>query len=114
MNSVANPPLAGVLALSVVSTPALADHYDDHWYHGPRSGPVAVAPAPAMIAPQPARVAPAPTVPSPSPAVAQSTPPDAPQMWYYCDSAKSYHPYVPTCPSGWRAVPAVPNGAPRP
>jgi hypothetical protein len=42
----------------------------------------------------------------------------APQpSWYYCDSAKGYYPYVRSCASGWRAVPADPqsqpaNGAP--
>ena len=31
----------------------------------------------------------------------------APQpTWYYCDSAKGYYPYVRSCSSGWRAVPA--------
>jgi hypothetical protein len=43
---------------------------------------------------------------SPAP-VAPATPPP-PQYWYYCDSAGGYYPYVPTCPSGWRAVPAAP------
>lgn len=28
--------------------------------------------------------------------------------WYYCDKAGAYYPYVKTCPSGWRAVPAQP------
>jgi len=31
------------------------------------------------------------------------------QYWYYCDSAKSYYPNVPTCPTGWRAVPRTPD-----
>jgi hypothetical protein len=30
------------------------------------------------------------------------------QFWYYCDSAKGYYPYVPSCPGGWRTVPATP------
>jgi hypothetical protein len=35
------------------------------------------------------------------------------QVWYYCDAAKGYYPYVPSCPSGWRTVPATPDqGAP--
>jgi hypothetical protein len=34
----------------------------------------------------------------------------APQTtWYYCDSAKGYYPYVRSCASGWRAVPANPQ-----
>jgi len=32
--------------------------------------------------------------------------------WYYCESAKAYYPYVQQCQEGWRAVPAVPPGAP--
>ena len=42
---------------------------------------------------------------SPPPASAQ---PPVPQAWYYCESAKNYYPYVPSCPEGWRAVPATP------
>jgi hypothetical protein len=35
----------------------------------------------------------------------------APQAnWYYCDGAKAYYPYVRSCASGWRAVPANPQG----
>ena len=34
-------------------------------------------------------------------------PQPAQQLWYYCDSAKGYYPYVATCPSGWRAVPGA-------
>ena len=42
-----------------------------------------------------------------------STPPSGIQqptanMWYYCDAARMYYPYVQTCASGWRAVPPVP------
>ena len=42
-----------------------------------------------------------------------STPPSgiqqpAANMWYYCDAARMYYPYVQTCASGWRAVPPVP------
>lgn len=39
-------------------------------------------------------------------AAATGTPP--PQTWYYCDAAKTYYPYVASCSSGWRAVPATP------
>ena len=35
----------------------------------------------------------------------------APQVWYYCDAAAAYYPYVPSCPTGWKTVPAVPPGA---
>jgi hypothetical protein len=36
-------------------------------------------------------------------------PPPTPRNWYYCDPAQGYYPYVPTCPSGWREVPATPQ-----
>jgi hypothetical protein len=80
-------------------------------YPDPYSPPAALlAPVPAVPQPPQAVFAPAPAVPQQPPAVSQ--PSDAPQMWYYCDSAKSYYPYVATCPGGWRAVPANPAGAP--
>jgi hypothetical protein len=28
--------------------------------------------------------------------------------WYYCESAKSYYPYVSECKEGWLSVPAIP------
>ena len=30
------------------------------------------------------------------------------QFWYYCESAKSYYPYVPSCQEGWKMVPTTP------
>jgi hypothetical protein len=39
--------------------------------------------------------------PMPQPAVS------AQQLWYYCDPARAYYPYVSSCPVQWRAV--VPN-----
>lgn len=36
--------------------------------------------------------------------------PASPQpAWYYCDSARGYYPYVPSCPGGWRIVPPDPQ-----
>ena len=29
--------------------------------------------------------------------------------WYYCESAKTYYPYVQTCPEAWRQVPPTPQ-----
>lgn len=57
--------------------------------------PVVVAP-PAVIAPPPAVVV--------TPAV-----PAQPQMWYYCDNPAGYYPYVPTCTTPFRPVPATPH-----
>jgi hypothetical protein len=36
-------------------------------------------------------------VPAPAP---------TPAVWYFCDKAQGYYPYVPTCAGGWRQVPA--------
>jgi hypothetical protein len=47
-------------------------------------------------------------VPAPAPEPAPQT--IAPQVWYYCEAAAAYYPYVATCPSGWKTVPAVPQG----
>lgn len=35
---------------------------------------------------------------------------DPPQQgtWWYCDTTKTYYPYVKQCASGWREVPATP------
>ncbi|MGZ3788105.1 MAG: hypothetical protein ACXVLQ_06250 [Bacteriovorax sp.] len=30
------------------------------------------------------------------------------QYWYYCEAQKEYYPYVSTCSSGWKPVPANP------
>lgn len=49
-------------------------------------------------------------VPPPPQTIAPQT---VQQLWYYCDSARGYYPYVATCPSGWRAVPATPAPAPQ-
>jgi hypothetical protein len=90
----------------------------EHRYHDGRYGwwwfagglwywyPTPVYPYPDPYVP-PVVVAP----PAAPPAVAAAAPP--PQYWYYCDSGRGYYPYVPSCPSGWRAVPATP-GSPGP
>lgn len=47
-------------------------------------------------------------------AVPTGVPP--PQVWYYCEAARAYYPYVSTCPGGWRQVPSTPppTAAPTP
>jgi hypothetical protein len=61
-------------------------------YPNPYEPPVAV-----IVQPRPATPAP---------------PPPQPQNWYYCEAARGYYPYVPSCPGGWRAVPATPGAPP--
>jgi hypothetical protein len=43
----------------------------------------------------------------PDPSTLLPAEPPAP-MWYYCESAGAYYPYVSTCAEGWRSVPANP------
>ena len=52
-------------------------------------------------------------VPPPAPAPVQVVKTPAPQFWYYCEAARGYYPYVASCPSGWKTVPATPSGAPK-
>lgn len=44
-----------------------------------------------------------------APSATQESPLPATQSWYFCDAVKKYYPYVATCPSGWRQVPATPT-----
>jgi hypothetical protein len=46
--------------------------------------------------------------PRPPPVVVAPPPPPPMRMWYYCESARTYYPYISYCPEGWRAVPAAP------
>jgi hypothetical protein len=68
------------------------------WYYAP---PAVYAPPPVVYAPPPVAVAPQPAY------VSQPN-----QDWYYCDNPRGYYPYVASCDSGWRQVPAQPNQAP--
>jgi len=51
------------------------------------------------------------TVTYPEPAAAPPPPavPAATPTYYYCDNPAGYYPYVPNCPTPWRAVPATPQ-----
>lgn len=68
---------------------------------------VVIEQSPPAVVVQPAP--PITTTPSAPPAVA----PQPSQYWYYCEAAKGYYPYVPSCPGGWKAVPATPPGMPQ-
>jgi hypothetical protein len=53
-----------------------------------------------------------PAVMVPVPAAPEPVAPPPPQYWFYCESGKTYYPYVPTCPGGWRTVtPTTPGAA---
>lgn len=51
----------------------------------------------------------------PSTVVVQGVAPTQPvappqqQFWYYCESAKAYYPYIPSCQEGWKMVPITPT-----
>jgi hypothetical protein len=69
-------------------------------------------PYPVYEQPYPVYTQPYPVYVQPAPVPAQPQPPA--QFWYYCNSAKGYYPYVPSCPEEWKSVPAQPpQAAPR-
>ena len=61
-------------------------------------------PPPYYTYPPPVVYAPAPVYVAPPPVVYQT-----PQSWYYCDNPKGYYPYVTSCATEWRQVPATPK-----
>jgi hypothetical protein len=71
---------------------------NDVYYARAPGGYVVADPPPGAVvaeqAPPPQAAAPAPTAPS--------------GTWFYCESSKSYYPYVADCREGWRPVPATP------
>ena len=78
-------------------------YYADDVYYTQAPGGYAVAqpPADAPIAQTP----PPPAAPAAAPTAAAAP---ASTVWYYCDSSKSFYPYVAQCAEGWRQVPATP------
>jgi hypothetical protein len=133
--------LAATMLAAITSLPAEADrhdgwhgdirHFESHdmghwrggnWHHGRHDGQLGwwwVVAGAWYFYPQP--VYPYPDPYQPPVVVVQSSSPPAPsaapqpstaQYWYYCEAAKGYYPYVPSCPGGWKAVPATPPGAP--
>lgn len=69
----------------------------------PPAAPPTIIVAPGAPPPPPAPVVVAPPPPPPSAPTGQ--PPV--EFWYYCDDSKTYYPYVNTCNSPWRQVPAT-------
>ncbi|HXP97610.1 MAG TPA: hypothetical protein VN809_12915 [Telmatospirillum sp.] len=57
---------------------------------------------------EPVIAAPPPAVVVPGAPVMAAPPPQQP-MWYYCDNPAGYYPYVATCATPFRAVPAKPQ-----
>lgn len=79
-------------------------YYANDVYYVQTPGGYAVVPPPMQeLQAQPVQPVPPPVVAAPAPA------PSAPQpMWYFCDAANAYYPYVKECPGPWRPVPATP------
>lgn len=90
-----------------------------HWHHGEHEGrlgwwwitagiwyfyPYPVYPYPDPYLPPVVVVPPS----APEPPIVATQP--QPQNWYYCEASRSYYPYVSSCPSGWKTVPATPAG----
>ncbi|MGF6725126.1 hypothetical protein P3T43_004497 [Paraburkholderia sp. GAS41] len=48
----------------------------------------------------------------PGPAPVQAAPGQQNGTWYYCDDSRTYYPYVKSCSSGWRPVPAQQSQGP--
>jgi hypothetical protein len=74
---------------------------DDTYYEQAPGGYAVVSPPPGVAeADISAPVAPPQTAPGAAPAAGAT--------WYYCESSKTYYPYVSECKEGWRAVAATP------
>jgi hypothetical protein len=68
---------------------------------------------PTPVYPYPSPWEPAPVVIVPQVESIPTPPPT--QYWYYCEASRSYYPYVSTCTSSWKPVPATPiNAMPSP
>lgn len=84
------------------------------WHHGTHAGRIGwwwIVGGAWYFYPLPVYPYPNPWEPPPAELVAPpaGSPPPPTPYWYYCDSAQGYYPYVPTCPGGWRQVPATPQ-----
>ncbi len=122
---VVRPPIGIVVpalppAYTTVSVSGVPYYYADNVYYESAPGGYAVVNPPPSIeaAAPPAPAAPSPFSPGPPPASAPYPPvasaPSAPVssgVWYYCESARAYYPYVAQCSEGWRQVPAAPPSA---
>ena len=90
-------------AYSTVVVGGAPYYYANDVYYVQAPGGYAVAEPPPGV--DEAAAAPAATSP---PQAAAGTAPSASATWYYCESSKTYYPYVSECKEGWRAVPATP------
>ena len=113
---VARPPVGVIVpvlppAYTTVYVAGAPYYYANDVYYAAAPGGYVVAQPPmdpnATAAQAPIAAPAAPPAPGPgAPAASAGT-------WYYCESSKTYYPYVQSCAEGWRAVPATPPSAPR-
>lgn len=75
-------------------------------YDVTRPPPVYVQPSPVYVQGYPPNYS-----ASYPPVYAAQLAPSSMPNWYFCPAANAYYPYVSSCPSGWRAVPATPPDA---
>ena len=86
----------GLVTGALIGAELAAPYYP---YYYPYVDPVTILP-PTQYDPMPVQVAP-------------SNPPSSNiSVWYYCDSSKSYYPYIDACPEGWKVVPTTPPEMP--
>jgi hypothetical protein len=89
-------------------------YYPPYYYAPAYYPPVAVAPPPTYVEQpqyqysQPQYQAPAQQAPQYQPEPAQASPQSG-NMWYYCNEARAYYPYVKSCPAGWQQVTPQPQ-----
>ena len=94
--------LAVASALLGLAAPSQAGPWGwyPHPYPYPYGYPYAYPYPPAYITAPPVVVQP----PAQPPVIIQQQQPAQQQLWYYCQDAKAYYPYVQQCPSGWMQV----------
>ncbi len=92
-------------AYSTVVVGSVPYYYANDVYYLEAPGGYAVAEPPAGV--DEAAAAPVASPPRAGPSAA----PSASATWYYCESSKTYYPYVSECKEGWRQVPATPPQA---
>lgn len=116
-----------IVSMLAISLPAFAEHGGGHgggveihrggeWAHGSHDGlfgwGLAIVGLAYIFSTQTDKYSSTPPVvivnQQPPAAPPQATAQPATPLWYYCDSAKAYYPYVPSCPEAWRVVPAQP------
>ena len=110
------PPIGAVIpvpppAYTTVVVNGATYYYANDAYYAPAPDGYAVVAPPlgaATLVEQPVQ----PPAPQPTPGSVPSAS-TSPGVWYYCESAKTYYPYINQCPEGWKTVPATPPAATR-